>query len=312
VTSDLDAAPLADLSALPPIQMQRGGDPSVVFRELIGLIAEGIANHPRSQQKRLGPSEVGEPCARKLAYKVTETPEARQMPPAWRPTVGTAVHDWLEEKIAEANMRYRQDNGASRFLLEQRIDAGPCAGGRLTGSCDLYDRVTATVWDWKIIGPSSYKRTRADINTGRGSKRVYQVQNHIYGVGWTNRGLPVDYVGNIFLPSAGELTEALHWYEPFNPQIAHDAMRRVDRIHALTTTLGLPGALAMTNGALAAVGAGQFADPSGDPSAPAIATDTDSCRFCPWLREATHTDLASGCPGAGATARPSLAETLIA
>lgn len=305
-------ADLADLSQLPPIQHRRGGDPGAVFDELKAIIAEGITNHPRSQQKRIGPSEVGEPCARQLAYKLAGIPEARTMPPGWRPTVGTAVHAWLEECLAEHNTSARDRYGASRFLLEQRVNAGPCAGGELTGSCDVYDRVTATVWDWKIIGPSSYKRTRADINAGRGVKHVYRVQNHIYGLGWTRRGVPVDHVGNIFMPSAGELDDALYWHEPFSPQIAADAMRRLDRIHALTQSLGVAAALAVTNGALAAVGAGQFADPDGEPSALAIGIDTDSCRFCPWLAEITTTDLASGCPGAGASARPSLAETLIA
>lgn len=288
-------APIADLSALPPITEQRGGDPGLLFDELKAIIAGAIVNHPRSQQKRIGPSEIGEACDRRIAYKVAGVPEARTMPPGWRPTVGTAVHAWLEEAFAEHNMAARQDNGASRFLIEQRINAGPMAGEDLTGSTDLYDRVTATSIDWKIIGPSSHKRLKTDLNVGRGPKRAYRVQLHTYGYGFTRRGLPVDRVMLVALPAAGELDDALMWTEPFDPSVAVQAMARVDRIHALTQHLG-GAAWTVTNGQLRAVGAGQYATNDGD-DAPAIGTDADGCRFCPWL-VSNSTDLPRACPGA--------------
>jgi hypothetical protein len=98
------------------------------------------------------------------------------------------------------------------------------------------------------------------------------------------------------LPAAGELDDAVMWSEPFDASIAQTAMARVDRIHALTTTLG-PAAFTVTNGALALVGAGHLATPQGNPGEPAIGTDGHGCRFCPWLK-AGSTDPATGCPGA--------------
>jgi hypothetical protein len=299
----------ADLSRLPEVDEQRGGDPTLLFAEIKNIISQAVDNHPRSQQKRIGPSEIGDPCARRIAYKLTETPEARTLPTPWRPTVGTAVHAWLEEKFAEHNQAMHDALGVSRFLIEQRVNAGPCAGADLEGSTDLYDRVTATSIDWKVIGPTSHKKLRADVNAGRGPRPEYRIQLHTYGLGFTRRGLPVDQVMLIGLPAAGELDDAVMWTEPFDPLIAQVAMARVDRIHALTTTLG-PAAWSVTNGALAVVGAGHLADPDGNPGAPAIGTDGHGCRFCPWLK-AGSTDLAAGCPGVADEA-PSSLQTLIA
>ena len=221
---------LPALDALPAVDTQRGGDPALLFDELKAVIAGAITNHPRSQQKRIGPSEIGNPCARALAYKTTGVPEARAEQPAWRPTVGTAVHAWLEEQFVTANAT------PARWLIETTVDAGTCAGQPLTGHADLYDRVTATVVDWKTRSPSAMKTERANINAGRPPKPEYHVQAHTYGLGFTRRGLPVDRVAIVHLPASGELTEALMWSEPYDPQVALDAMKRVDRIHALAST----------------------------------------------------------------------------
>ena len=60
----------------------------VTFKdELVAMLAHHSANQPRSQQRRLGPSEVGHPCTRKLAYGLTLAPDVTTAPatrcPAW-------------------------------------------------------------------------------------------------------------------------------------------------------------------------------------------------------------------------------------
>lgn len=297
-----------DLSALPPIDVQLGSDPDLLLAEITSIIARHIADHPRSQQTRLGPSEIGDPCARRLAYKLTGLPKARELSTPWRPTVGTAVHAWLEEAFATYNQTAKYGFPFTRWLLETSIDAGPMAGDRLTGHSDMYDRVTCTAIDWKIIGPSAHKKLRADLAAGRGPRREYQVQLHTYGLGYVNRGLHVDRVMLIALPAAGELDDALMWCAPWDRAVAEQAMARVDRIHALTSTLG-PAALTVTNGALRAAGVPQLAD--GDDEALAVALDGHGCRFCPWLRVGAD-DPADGCPGADTQANTKRFEALIA
>lgn len=304
---------LTELTNLPPITQQRGGDPALLFDELKHIIATAIDDHPRSQQRRIGPSEIGESCARRLAYKIADVPDARKFNAAWRPTVGTAVHAWLEEQFAIWNGRNSATgDGATRFLIEQRISAGMCAGQELTGSLDIYDRVTATVVDWKNMGPTSLKKFGVDLRAGRGPRLTYRVQAHTYGYGLVRRGLPVDTVMIVALPAAGELNDALAWHEPYNESIALNAMARLDRIHALSNTLGLTAALTLTNGQLHAVGAGALADPDGAPDAAALPMDVSSCRFCPYSAPGS-TDLATGCPGASNNeAQQSFADSLIA
>ena len=211
-----------------------------------GLKPYGISFHVGSQQTRLGPSEIGDPCARRLAYKLLGTQKARTLSTPWRPTVGTAVHSWIEEALTAHNERQREAIGGTRWLLETRIDAGPMAGGSLTGHSDCYDRVTCTAIDWKIIGPSAHKTLKANLAARRGPRTEYKVQLHTYGLGYVRRGLPVERVMLVALPSAGELDDALMWSEPWNRSIAETAMARVDRIHALTSTLG-PVALTITD-----------------------------------------------------------------
>lgn len=308
---------LTDLSTLPPIDHQLGSDPTLLLDEIKHIIATQIDAHPRSQQTRLGPSEIGDPCARRLAYKLLGIPKARTLSTPWRPTVGTAVHAWLEEAFATWNAANREAmGGASRFLLETHVDAGTMAGDQLTGHSDAYDRVTQTVIDWKIIGPSSHKKLRADISAGRGPRREYRDQLHTYGRGYVLRGLPVARVALVGLPVAGELDDALMWCEDYDRAIAEKAMARVDRIHALTSTLGA-AALTVTDQALHDAGITALCGDPGSAAAGfagerlALELDEGECRFCPWLAAGSD-DPTTGCPGADPRANTKHLQALIA
>lgn len=63
------------------------------------IVAQGINNQPRSQQKLIGPSEIGTSCVRCLARKLAGV---EKLPPQgindvpWLPAIGTAVHTMLE------------------------------------------------------------------------------------------------------------------------------------------------------------------------------------------------------------------------
>jgi hypothetical protein len=66
--------------------------------DLMDAIRHKITHHPRSLQKRIGPSEIGNPCDRRIGYKLLGQPE-NPRGDAWKPTIGTAVHAWLEEAL---------------------------------------------------------------------------------------------------------------------------------------------------------------------------------------------------------------------
>lgn len=255
------------MSTLPAIEpypdhlAQRGRDGALVGADYLGVIEDAITNHPRSLQKRIGPSEIAHPCARRIGYKLAGTPEGNVGDIAWLPTIGTGVHTWLEDAFTEAN-RDRE----IRWLTEARVSVGEILGADITGSCDLYDRATATVIDHKIVGPSTLKKYRS-----KGPGDQYRGQIHLYGRGYTRRGLPVDRVMIAFLPRNSALSDAYLWHEPYDEQIALDALQRVEGIALTVQALGA-------------------AAPAALPTADAY------CQRCPWYRAGT-TDLAAGCPG---------------
>lgn len=259
VTDDGEAN---DLPSLPEGQYRPGGDPLLVRDELRHLIAAHISQHPRSQQTRVGPSELGTPCRRRLGYKLLNHPEVNHTPVPWKPTVGTAVHAWLEHALQAHNDAHTTD----RFYLEERVTVGQVNGTDIDGSCDVYDRVTGTVIDWKVVGLAGLKRYRID-----GPGETYQRQVHLYGQGFINAGLPVEHVAICFLPQNGELSDLHYWHEPFNPALAADTLTRANGVASLTASLG-PTALELL------------------PTADAY------CSYCPWLKPGS-TDLTQGCPG---------------
>jgi hypothetical protein len=248
---------------MPEKLQSRGGNPALLRDELLHVIASHIDNHPRSAQTRIGPSEVGAPCSRRLAYKLAGIPESNQRTAAWRPTVGTAVHTWLEQACTAWN----EAHDVERFYLEQKVTVGSIGGVEITGSCDCYDRITATVVDWKVVGPTALKKYKAAKDPGQ----QYRTQAHLYGRGFVATGLPVDHVGVLFLPQSGELQDAYYWTEPYDEQIALDGLSRANGIATLVAALG--------------------------PSAPIALPATDAnCGYCPWLQRGSQ-DLTTGCPG---------------
>lgn len=235
--------------------------------ELLGVVEDAIASQPRSLQKAIGPSEIGHPCARRIAYKLAGAPEVNtgRLTP-WKPAIGTAVHAWLDEVFTAANERqpdYHTTGG--RYWCEVRVTVGEIAGRPVEGNSDLY--VDGTVLDFKITGDEmlrGYKRN------GPGAQ--YRAQAHLYGRGHQRAGRPVHTVAIWFLPRNQELRQNYYWSEPYDEQVAIAALDRVEGIAKLV-------------GALGAAAAGLL------PATEAY------CSGCPFFRPGS-TDLATGCPGA--------------
>lgn len=251
---------------LPAPLTQHGSDPTLLGKELLAEISRSIDEHPRSQQVAIGPSEVGHPCARRIGYKLLNYPE-RSSEPNWKATVGTYAHAGLEQVMDNANVRLAEGmTGQERFLIEEDLVCGTIGDQLLTGHCDLYDRVTDTVVDWKTVGPAQLKKYKA-----HGPGDQYRVQAHIYGRGWALRGFPVQRVAVMFLPRNGELRESYWWTEDYDEQVAVSAIARVTGIKLTTDALG-PAAL------------------------PMLGTADAYCNRCPFFA-ARSTDLTAGCPG---------------
>jgi len=259
---------MSDLTQIPAIPTAWPTDRDAEA-DYMAAIVDAIVNHPRSLQKRIGPSEIGTPCARKLAYKLAGKPERPQRP-NWKATVGTGGHLWQEETFDRANLTWNQstgNHGVERWLLEERVTIGlDLHGEPITGSCDLYDRLTATVIDHKFVGKSQLAKYKAN-----GPSDTYRVQANSYGVGWVAAGYRVEKVAIAFLPRDGELADAYFWSDDFRPDVAAQALQRLH---------GIQAALAML----------------GDQAYAAVGTADDYCSGCPFYLP-NSADLANGCPG---------------
>src|SRR5690606_9835356 len=140
------------------------------------------------------------------------------------------------------------------------------AGEPVEGNSDLY--VDGTVVDFKVVGSSTLRRVKKERHPGD----QYRIQTHLYGRGHQRAGRDVHTVAVWFLPRDQELAGAYFWSEPYDEQIAVDALTRAEGIATLAGQLGT-GAAALL---------------------PAVEA---YCRSCPFFKPGSA-DLASGCPGA--------------
>lgn len=205
-----------------------------VRRDIRAVIESAILDHPRSLQAMIGPSELGTPCPRKLVYKLARTGGYAPRTANWRPTVGTAVHSWLEKAFRQADPR------GERWQVELRVRVGFVAGEEVWGTADLFDPLTGTVVDWKIAGKSALDTRR---RTGRVSD-TYRSQLHLYGMGCAELGFDVKTVMIVSLPASGELSEAVIWQEPYTPAVAQLALDRAEGLAFATRMLGLDALVA--------------------------------------------------------------------
>lgn len=207
----------AILEALDSLPAYVGGfNHDTAKKEILGILQEAIDFHPRSLQKSIGPSEIGTECDHCLAAKLAGWEQVRG--DAWLPTVGTAVHSWIESAFGRIPAG---PSGSRRFLTERRVSVGEIDGEEITGSTDLCDVVLGCTWDWKIVGATTLKSAKT------GPSRRYVVQQMLYGRGWNRLGVKVTRVGIAYLPrNAMSLNAGVWWSADYDEEIAVTALER--------------------------------------------------------------------------------------
>jgi len=244
--------------------------PDLVATELFALIADAINGQPRSMQTRIGPSEMGTPCDRRIGYKMAGTPETNsQGGVPWKPAVGTAVHSMIAEFIAAHEVaRFSSEDVTPRWHVEERVTVGSINGVAIGGSCDLYDAHTGLVIDWKT---TSWNQIREKYRPD-GPGEQYEVQAMLYGLGWENAGYPVRNVMLVFLVRDGAFDQRYVWSAPYDRERALAAIARVTGIQNALDGLGPDVAL------------------------PLLATGDAYCRWCPYYSARAANDSRS-CAG---------------
>lgn len=197
-----------------------------VTAELQAIIRWASDTSPRSLQTTIGPSELGTPCDRRLAYRLAGSKEFNHHMDPLISVVGTGLHSWLEAAVRRFNATFGDDT----LIPESEIiydDEGN------TGRSDLYHRQLQAVIDFKSCGPDVLKKL-PDV----GPERGHRVQGHLYGGGYIRAGLPVKQIMLAYIPRSGLLRSIYVWREPYDPQVAMDALRRRDELAALVKLTG--------------------------------------------------------------------------
>lgn len=267
---------LANLGATPPAPQPAGPPPSTVD-EMRAVLTALDASRPRSQQTALGPSELGTPCQRQLAYKLAGVPRQPTGIP-WAPMQGTAMHRLMEEALRHHNAQL----GRERWVIEERLTIHPGIPDidpGIYGHGDAFDTDYGMVIDWKYVGVTTLREVkRNNVPNEQRVKPEYRVQAHLYGYGHARAGRNVRYVRLVFLARSHDYNDSAEWTEEYRPEIAIWA---IDRYYATQDLIGPSGLnLAANPGLWAAV----------------PATPGRACDWCPFRRVGGPAD-DTGCPG---------------
>lgn len=205
--------------------------------ELRAIVEDAISNHPRSLQTALGPSQIGTGCDRCLVNLLAGHRTTEPHVP-WLPTIGTAVHSWLEQAFHARVFLHDED----RWHMEERVTVGQIGGVPITGCSDLFDEATGTVVDFKIVGKTTLDKARR-----HGPSTTYQRQAHLYGKGWQDAGHAVNDVLIWFLPRNAVTLDAGHaWHVPYDRTVAEAALARANALAAGLAALGVDAVLSTT------------------------------------------------------------------
>jgi hypothetical protein len=230
---------------------------------ITNVIRKKSASSPRSKVVNIGPSEIGDPCLRKLAYKMVQVAKVNDYSDPWPSVSGTAIHAWLAEA-------FEADNSDADWLVEHRVEVRK----GLAGTLDLFQRSSGTVIDHKCVGATSLKARKAD-----GPTEQQVVQLNIYGYGLELQGHEVNKIALAFYPLGGMLTGMHTWIGDYDKDVAISAMLRLDSTVELLAML----------------------DPEEHPERWELvpASTSRGCTYCPWFMPGA-TDLSTGCPGGSA------------
>lgn len=255
---DMDFAPL------------HGGNPLAdqLKQQLSDIVLWNERTSPRSVQKAIGPSELGNDCDRRIAYRIAGTPATNTFSDPWPAVVGTAIHNWLETAVE----RFQRERGDQGWLTELRVQPDQL----VTGKSDLFHVPTGTVVDYKTTNADTMRKLRR----GGPPSPTYVTQINLYGLGHERAGRMVEHVALVYYPRSGWLNDAYVWHAKYDREIAMAAIHRMYDIGFRLLDLDIGNHPE------------RFADIPAKPG--------DSCVWCPMFnRDLDPTVSAShnGCPG---------------
>ena len=205
------------------------------------IIRELTKPSERDEQRRVGPSELGDLCERCLAEKLLGVHQEEKNYPL-APMIGTAFHLYLENTI-----------GLEGYLKETKVTVGEIEGyGAIRGTADGFDTATGHVVDYKVLSKKKIKAFSSatffdeghnpefysdSLTEGQLKKYYYQMQ--LYGLGMENAGYEVNHTSLILFPrdcTVESVTSASHELcFKYNREAALNVLERANQIFKWAT-----------------------------------------------------------------------------
>lgn len=158
----------------------------------------------RDQQKKVGASQISDPCARHLAHAINKTKEAPVK--YWLGgKIGTAIHSFIESAISIST-----DSLLSEAVVERKIILGTVEGyGTVSSKPDLVLADYRLLIDWKTSSRAKIKKLQNYVDgikldgASEYTVKKYLGQANLYAWGLNQAGTPIENIALVFINRDG-------------------------------------------------------------------------------------------------------------
>ena len=171
---------------------------------LIQILKDKEANKPRSNQKQIGPSELGG-CRRKVWYRLNDQIETNDNELKLAAIMGTAIHTEIEKALTTA------DPTGKKYVVETEVEYGG-----MKAHIDLWLPETGDVVDWKTVKVKN-------LNYFPTKQQRWQVQVYGYLLDKSGVGKPRN-VNLVAIARDGDERDVKVHTEAYDPKIAEEAL----------------------------------------------------------------------------------------
>lgn len=184
-----------------------------IANELIKAVTSSSKGSSRSQQKQVGPSEIGG-CRRKVWLKLQGAESTNPNTLRLAAIMGTAIHTYIEQAFE------RQDPFQERYILE-----GEYEYEGLMGHIDMYDKENCQVVDWKTV-----KKT----NLTYFPSKQQRMQVQLYGYLLMKNNVEVKTVTLVAIPRDGDERDIVYHSEPYDESVALAGLAWLKEVEEMT------------------------------------------------------------------------------
>jgi hypothetical protein len=183
-----------------------------IANELIKALNSSSKGSARSQQKQVGPSEIGG-CRKKTWLRLNGYESTNPNTLRLAAIMGTAIHTYIEQAFE------RQDPFQDKYQLEVEVEYEG-----LMGHVDMYDKENKEVVDWKTVKKS---------NLTYFPSKQQRMQVQLYGYLLNKNNVEVNTVTLVAIPRDGDERDIVFHSEPYDESVALDGLKWLEEVKAM-------------------------------------------------------------------------------